>query len=45
MKLIQYVKRIYDVVLTIEGSEARKKKIEDRLQKFVESVSIALKAL
>ena len=45
VKLIQYVKRIYDVVLTIEGSEARKKKIEDRLHKFVESVSIALKAL
>lgn len=45
VKLIQYVRRVYDVALTIEGSEIRKKKIENRLHKCIELVSIALKAL
>lgn len=45
VKLIQYVGRVYDVALTIEGSEARKKKIESQLHKYIELVSIALKAL
>lgn len=45
VKLIQYVRRVYDVALTIEGSEIRKKKIENRLHKCIELVSVALKAL
>lgn len=45
VKLIQYVRRVYDVALTIEGSEARKKKIESQLHKYIELVSVALQAL
>jgi len=45
VKLIQYVRRVYDVALTIEGSEIRKKKIENRLHKCIELASVALKAL
>lgn len=44
VKLMQYAKRVYDVLLTTEGFDTKKKKIENRLHKYVELISQELNA-